>query len=269
MRVWLSLDGNRFSCSHWLVFFCFGQSKKEYDHTDGGANGKDPSNVTDPHGYMPRWGNFGNDSGGECGVPTAARFGMPQSKGSNGVFWYSFDMASVHTIVLSSEHDLYPGSPQHAWLLADFKSVDRHLTPWLVVELHRPLYEAEPSIPNNIVGIAMRHAIEDLLLQYKVDLVLAGHYHAYHRTCDGLYRGKCHVGGPMHITVGSAGASLDPVVPLLPVTWTETYIGQEFGYGRITVHNATVMRFDFVKAGPQSDVTAGEIHDTAWIVRQR
>lgn len=218
---------------------------------------------------MPRWGNFGDDSGGECGVPTSARFGMPQSPGSNGVFWYSFDMASVHTIVLSSEHDLFPGSPQHAWLLDDLALVNRSMTPWLVVELHRPLYEAEPSVPNNLVGVFLRRAIEDVLVHYKVDLVLSGHYHAYHRTCDGLYRGKCHNGGPMHITVGSAGASLDPALPLFPVRWTETFIAQEFGYGRITVLNATVLRFDFVKAGPPTDPTAGDIHDTAWIVRQR
>lgn len=128
-----------------------GVGNHEYDHTAGGGKGKDPSGVETPHGFSPVWGNFHNDSGGECGVPTNERFTMPQSSSndtgmrlsSNGVFWYSYDFASVHTTVISSEHDLSPGSPQHAWLEQDFRSVNRSKTPWLVVESHRPLYEGE------------------------------------------------------------------------------------------------------------------------------
>ena len=44
----------------------------EYDHNAGGT-GKDPSGVDNDNGYHPSWGNFGGDSGGECGVPTAKR----------------------------------------------------------------------------------------------------------------------------------------------------------------------------------------------------
>ena len=76
----------------------------EYDHTKGGEKGKDPSGVPTPGGYRPKWGNFDKDSGGECGVPTANHFTMPNAHGnSNGIFWYSYDFASVHTTVISSE----------------------------------------------------------------------------------------------------------------------------------------------------------------------
>jgi hypothetical protein len=256
-----------------------GVGNHEYDHTAGGGRDKDPSGVITPHGFSPVWGNFHNDSGGECGVPTNERFTMPQSLSStndtttsalslssNGVFWYSYDFASVHTTVISSEHDLSAGSPQHAWLEQDFRSVNRTKTPWLVVEAHRPMYEGEAVWANNAVGIAMRYEMEDLLRDYQVDLFLSGHYHAYHRSCAGLYRSKCHNGGPTHITVGSGGARLDDT-QLFRNTWSAKFIKQEYGYGRITVMNATALHFEFVKAGDQNDTTAGDVHDNVWIQR--
>lgn len=152
----------------------------EYDHEAGGDGGKDPSRVETDSGFMPPWGNFGNDSGGECGVPTSKRFTMPET--GNGVYWYSYDYGLVHTIVISSEHDLSVGSPQHRWLEKDLHAADRSLTPWVVVESHRPFYEGERYWNDNTVGVAMRYEVEDLLFDYHVDLVLSGHYHAYHRT---------------------------------------------------------------------------------------
>jgi hypothetical protein len=240
----------------------------EYDHTEGGL-GKDPSGVNDAHGFMPVWGNFGRDSGGECGVPTAKRFTMPQSANSNGVFWYSFDFGTVHTTVISSEHDLSPGSPQHAWLEQDLQSVNRTTTPWLVVETHRPLYEGEMYPDQYAVGVAMRYEIEDLLFDYQVDLVLAGHYHSYFRTCDGLYRSQCDNGGPMHVTVGTAGWHLDDLSSMYPGSWIGRLLEGEYGYGRISVMNASTMHFEFVKAGAESDASSGDVLDDFWIVRDR
>ena len=112
----------------------------EYDHT--GTGGRDPSGATG-NGWHPSWGNMGDDSNGECGVPMASRFTMPESPGSNGIFWYSFDYGSVHFTMISTEHDLSPGSVQYLWLEKDLASVDRSRTPWLVVSGHRPMYNSE------------------------------------------------------------------------------------------------------------------------------
>lgn len=245
-----------------------GVGNHEYDHASGGANGKDPSGVPADDGYRPAWGNFGEDSGGECGIPPSNHFTMPNSTGSNGIFWYSFDFGIVHTVVVSSEHDMAPGSLQYQWLQKDLQSVNRTLTPWLVLELHRPLYESQKSWADNAVGIVRRMQLDDLLGDYQVDLVLGGHYHSYLRTCDGLRRAKCNNGGPLHITVGSAGAELT-IVDQYPNGWTDKLIRGEFGYGRITVSNASAMLFEFVKAGDENDSTAGEVHDSMWIKRDR
>uniref|UniRef100_A0A7S4IQG7 Calcineurin-like phosphoesterase domain-containing protein n=1 Tax=Odontella aurita TaxID=265563 RepID=A0A7S4IQG7_9STRA len=214
-------------------------------------------------GYRPEWGNYGRDSGGECGVPAARRFVMPASNNdggsSNGIFWYSYDHGLIHTVVISSEHDLSPGSPQYGWLESDLRNVDRATTPFLVVESHRPLYNSEDVPANALVSSHMRRSIETLLRDRGVDLFLAGHYHAYLRACAGLYRSKCDGGGPVHITVGSAGAELDRY-PLYEQDWTESFI-QEWGYGRITAYNATALKFEFV-----SDAE-GDVRDTAWILK--
>ena len=241
-----------------------GIGNHEYDYTAGGQ-GKDPSG--NDEGYHPVWGNFHDDSGGECGVPTSRRFQMPDSPG--GVFWYAHNFANLHTIVLSSEHDLQPGSLQYKWLAHDLARINRTATPWVVVETHRPLYEGEAEWEQNDVGIALRMEVENLFRDYDVDLVLAGHYHAYHRTCDGLYRGRCDHGGPMHITVGTAGAHLDEV-DLYDNPWSATFLKQVYGYGRITVHNATALHFEFVQgAASENDPEAGQVLDSVWIYRNR
>ena len=148
--------------------------------------------------------------------------------------------------MISSEHSLYPKSRQFKWLENDLKNVNRTLTPWVVIESHRPLYHNEFVPDNLIVEIGMRNEFEDILFKYNVDLFLAGHFHSYLRTCSGLYRSKCNNGGPTHITVGTAGAHLDWGF-LVPFTgkWTRKFL-KEWGYGKVVVYNETVLHWSFI-----------------------
>ncbi len=66
---WLDMV-QKFSSS---VPLMIGVGNHEYDHTDGGENGKDPSGVKTPGGFNPSWGDFNADSNGECGVPVSKR----------------------------------------------------------------------------------------------------------------------------------------------------------------------------------------------------
>jgi hypothetical protein len=74
----------------------------------------------------------------------ARHFMMPGLRGDNPPFWYGFEYGGVHFTAISTEHDLAPGSPQHAWLDAELAKVDRCRTPWLVLLLHRPMYGEGP-----------------------------------------------------------------------------------------------------------------------------
>ena len=154
----------------------------EYVHAEpstSNANGVDVSGVQGPS-FRPAWSDYRDDSFGECAVPVVARFdgsgGPPRapsgsSKAANAsavtagaargaargaaagaagtdgnlVFWYSFDYGIVHFTVMSSEHDWQAGSTQHGWVAADLAAVNRTKTPWVVVQLHRPMYSSEPS----------------------------------------------------------------------------------------------------------------------------
>ena len=91
----------------------------------------------------------------------------------------------------------------------------------------------------------MQDEIEDLLHEHRVDLVLSGHIHAYFRSCGGLYPNKCNNGGPVHITVGTAGANLS-VERLIPNDYTEHFDRKSFGVGRATVYNASALHWEFV-----------------------
>jgi hypothetical protein len=159
--------------------------------------------------------------------------------------------------VISSEHDLSPNSDQYEWLSRNLASIDRTLTPWVILESHRPMYMNKDEYSQNLVGVHIRKNIESLLKKHSVDLFLAGHYHSYFRSCSGLYRNKCDNGGLTHITIGTAGAELDES-PLLRKTWVG-YSSAQWGYGRITVANATALHFEFV-----SDED-GLTKDSLWI----
>jgi len=70
--VWLDMV-SKFATS---VPFMIGIGNHEYDHTSGGGKGKDPSGVETAGGYQPEWGDFLDDSNGECGIPPSKRFVM-------------------------------------------------------------------------------------------------------------------------------------------------------------------------------------------------
>ena len=72
----------------------------------------------------------------------------------------------------------------------------------------------------------------------------------------------------MHLTIGTAGARLDNV-QLIDNTWTAQLILQTYGYGRVTIWNATSMQFQFVQHGDSSNPKAGSVLDDVWILRDR
>jgi hypothetical protein len=135
-------------------------------------------------------------------IPYTHRFHMP-SKQSGGYLnsWYSFNYGFVHVISLSCESD-FPMAPsgnlldtttQVNWLKNDLASVNRTITPWVIVQCHRS-WKGSISVADILEGgvincPACKTAFEALLIQYNVDIYLAGHVHWYERIClNGMYR---------------------------------------------------------------------------------
>ena len=108
--------------------------------------------------------------------------GLSQTAGlyskSNTSLWYSFNDGPVHWISIDTE--LWPYNQPVAmkdammtWLAADLAGVSRVLTPWIFVFGHRQQWMDGPN--------AWWAAIDDLLVQYGVQLGLWGHEHQYQR----------------------------------------------------------------------------------------
>lgn len=227
------------------VPYMVGVGNHEYDHVNPPPGGVDVSNVTGI-GYHPSWGNLGNDSHGECGVPTHYRFRMPRNaEGSNSVFWYYFEMKLIRFVMVSTEHSLEIGSLQYNWLESVLAGTDRQKYPWLVLMGHRPAYsEVTTESGDNSVSDHLRQQLDDLLMKYRVNLMLTGHLHAYERSCPG-YMGDCRPDGtaPVHVVVGTSGAQLEQNVEF-PADFTmKAYTN--FGYCRMEA-NITNLHVDFV-----------------------
>ncbi|CAI9088425.1 OLC1v1022742C1 [Oldenlandia corymbosa var. corymbosa] len=132
-----------------------------------------------------------------------ARWKMPyEESGSGSNLYYSFDVAGVHVIMLGSYTDYDESSDQYSWLKADLSKVDREKTPWLIVLFHVPWYNSNEA--HQCEGDNMMESMEHLLYSAGVDLVLAGHVHAYERS-KRVYGGKSDSCGAVHITIGDGG----------------------------------------------------------------
>ena len=150
----------------------------------------------------------GTDSGGECGVPTEARFQMPASSlVTQFEGWYVVRQGPVSFVVWNAELPWIPGSDQYAWLEQTLQAVDRKATPWVVMTTHRPLVSAL-AIDGDL------EKIEPLLLEYKVDLSLYGHLHWAEVTCP-MANGECVVdtdedgwAAVTHMVTGNAGQKM-------------------------------------------------------------
>ncbi|KAJ7553993.1 hypothetical protein O6H91_06G122600 [Diphasiastrum complanatum] len=143
--------------------------------------------------------------------PFLNRYWTPYaSSASTSQLWYSVQRASAYIIVLSSYSDYSADSPQWIWLEKELAKVDRTTTPWLIVVMHCPLYNSNESHQGE--GDAMRALFEQWFIQYKVDIVLAGHVHAYERTnrissvgCSSACTPVPNDSAPIYLNIGDGG----------------------------------------------------------------
>jgi hypothetical protein len=63
-----------------------------------------------------------------------------QKNGEKQCLCRSWSHGGIHVLSFSTEHNYSKGSEQWAWIEEDLKSVDRTITPWLLVQGHRPIY---------------------------------------------------------------------------------------------------------------------------------
>lgn len=224
--------------------------------------------------WKPDWGTYGNDGGGECGVPYSLKFNMPgNSSEPTGTkapptrnLYYSYDMGSVHFLYISTETNFLKGGSQHEFIKRDLESVNRNKTPFVVVQGHRPMYTTSNEVRDAMIRQKMVEHLEPLFVENNVTLALWGHVHRYERFCpiSNNTCGKQWRGSPVHLVIGMGGQDWQPIwqprpnhpgLPIFPQPEQSMYRTGEFGYTRL-VANKEKLTVSFV--GNHD----GEVHDT-------
>lgn len=190
-----------------------------------------------------------------------ARWTMPyEISGSGSNLYYSFDVAgSIHVLMLGSYADYGPGSDQYNWLVADLAKVDRTKVKWLIAVIHAPWYNSNEAHQGE--GEDMRKAMEELLYTARVDIVFAGHVHAYERFAR-VHNNEKDECGPMYINIGDGGnkegLAKDYIQPAPSIS---IFREASFGHGRLEVMNGTHALWTWHRNDDDQAVAA----DQVWI----
>nr|POE58655.1 acid phosphatase [Quercus suber] len=197
-------------------------------------------------------------------------------------FWYSFEYGMAHVVMIDTETD-FPSAPdgpggsaglnsgpfgapnqQLDFLAADLASVDRSVTPWIIVGGHRPWYSTGDS--GSVCGPCQK-AFEPLLYKYGVDLAIFGHVHnsqrfqpVFNGTADpaGLQNPKA----PMYIVAGGAGNIEGLSSVGNNVSYNAFAYADDYSYARIGFADAKHLHVEFIRS------STGDILDTSTLYKE-
>ncbi|KAK4258586.1 hypothetical protein QN277_005021 [Acacia crassicarpa] len=202
--------------------------------------------------------------------PYTHRYHVPyRASESTKPFWYSIKRASVHIIVLASYSAYGKYTPQYKWLEAELPKVNRTETPWLIVLLHSPWYNSYNY--HYMEGESMRVMYEPWFVQYKVDVVFAGHVHAYERServsnvAYNIVNGQCtpvkDQSAPVYITIGDGG-NLEGLATNMtePQPAYSAFREASFGHAIFDVKNRTHAHYSWHRNQDEYSVEA----DSMW-----
>lgn len=169
--------------------------------------------------YDPTWGRFkgktrpvvGNHEYGTAGAAGYFQYfgdrATPRQPGCrvNCDGYYSFDVGQWHAVVLNTEcaqieggQGCAAGSAQQTWLAADLKTFPAKCT---VALLHKPRWSSNLLVEPGVAPLVKT------LYDHGVDLMLAGHSHAYERFAPQSPDGQLdQASGIRQIVVGTGGS---------------------------------------------------------------
>ena len=185
-----------------------------------------------------------------------------QSEYDFGNSFYSFDTAGVHVINLNPYSVTNATSPQMAWLLDDLSTVDRSITPWVIVMMHCPWYNSNKAHYEEWQTVTMRESMEEVLYEHGVNMVLSGHVHALERSFP-TYRAQPEgAKGITFLNIGDAGNAEGHAENYYDQPgWSAFRNGTQYGHGEVTLVNATHAQWQWVRNVDGEAVFA----DSVWI----
>ncbi|CAL0309019.1 unnamed protein product [Lupinus luteus] len=195
--------------------------------------------------------NYPNHDNGETQPfkPFSNRYHTPYvASQSTEPYYYSIKRGPAHIIVLASYSAYGTSSLQYKWLTSELPKVDRTKTSWLIVLMHAPWYNSYYS--HYMEGEPMRVVFESLFVKYKVDIVFAGHVHAYERServsndkyniTNGICTPVKDISAPIYITNGDGGNQEGLSINMTqPQPSYSAYREASFGHGTLEIKNRT------------------------------
>uniref|UniRef100_A0A803LPA9 Purple acid phosphatase n=1 Tax=Chenopodium quinoa TaxID=63459 RepID=A0A803LPA9_CHEQI len=209
--------------------------------------------------------------------PYTHRYHVPyKASESTSPLWYSIKRASAFIIVLSSYSAYGKYTPQYEWLENELPKVNRSETPWLIVLVHSPWYNSYNY--HYMEGETMRVMYESWLVQYKVDVVFAGHVHAYERServsniAFNITNNLCNPvkdrSAPVYITIGDGG-NIEGLATNMtePQPSYSAYREASFGHGTFDIKNRTHAHFSWHRNQDGYSVQADSmwLHNRYWM----
>ncbi|KAG9550821.1 Metallo-dependent phosphatase, partial [Aureobasidium melanogenum] len=201
---------------------------------------------------------------------------------ANPPFWYSFEYGMAHIVMIDTETD-FPSAPdgldgsahlgagpfgapnqQLSFLDADLASVDRTVTPWVIVAGHRPWYSTGGT--SNTCS-PCQSAFEPLFHKYGVDLGIFGHVHnsqrfnpVYNNTADPA--GLNNPTFPAYIIAGGAG-NIEGLSDVGSNYSTNVFAyGDEFSYATLKFKDTQNLQIEFLRSD------TGEVLDSSVLYKE-
>ena len=173
-----------------------------------------------------------------------------------GNAYYSFSYGMAKMIMISAYSSMDPGSTQYNWIQEELKTVNRDMTPWVIVVIHVPLYNTFSLHHHDLQIVAAKEHLEPLFVEHSVNLVFSGHIHAYQRSKNVAF-GTANVTGPVHITIGAGGRKCEaPYENETPEEWVEFRDATMYGYGQLELVDRHTAIWQWIPTGN----TDGERH---------
>jgi len=158
-----------------------------------------------------------------------------QAEYNYGNSFFSFDAASAHVIYLNPYSVSNSTSVQYQWLEKDLLSVNRAVTPWVVVVMHCPWYNSNQAHYGELQAVLMRDSMEELLYRHHVNIVFGGHVHAYERTFP-IFQNETRNDGVVFVTIGDGGNREGHAATYHPLpSWSAYRNGTQYGHGELTL----------------------------------
>ncbi|GAB2267696.1 prolyl aminopeptidase [Dionaea muscipula] len=206
--------------------------------------------------------------------PYTHRYHVPfEASDSTTPFWYSIKRASAYIIVMASYSAFGKYTPQYRWLINELPKVNRSETPWLIVLMHSPMYNS--YIHHYMEGETMRVMYEPYFVKHKVDVVFAGHVHAYERServsniAYNITNSECSPisdpSAPVYITIGDGGNQEGLATGMTePQPAYSAYREASFGHGIFDIKNRTHGYFSWYRNQDGYAVEA----DSVWLTNR-